>query len=152
LRLNHQCGQFRGTVHHAHTAPAAARRGFDDQWEADLCRLTSRNHRYPRLARDPLRLELVAACAQRIRRRPDPGQPGCVDGLGEVGVLGEEAVARVNRVRSGLLRRANVLLGEEVARDLHRLVGGTRVERAIVVGSDDRDGGDSEVSRRAKNS
>ena len=44
--------------------------------------------------------------AQRLdggRRRADPGQPGVDDGLGEVGVLGQEAVARVHRV--GAARR-----------------------------------------------
>ena len=35
------------------------------------------------------------------RRRADPADPGRVDGLGEVGVLGEEPEARVERVRAG---------------------------------------------------
>ena len=39
----------------------------------------------------------------RLGRRADPGQPGVDHGLGEVGVLGQEAVARVDRVGAGLL-------------------------------------------------
>ncbi len=45
--------------------------------------------------------DLVAEVADRLRGRPDPGQPGVDDGLGEVGVLGEEAVAGVHRVGAG---------------------------------------------------
>ena len=39
------------------------------------------------------------------RGRADPGQPGVDDGLGELGVLGEEAVAGVHGVGAGLRRR-----------------------------------------------
>ena len=41
---------------------------------------------------------LVAQHPDGLRRRPDPGQAGVEDGLGEVGVLGEEAVAGVDGV------------------------------------------------------
>src|SRR5205823_14059873 len=47
-------------------------------------------------------------------------------------------------------RCPDVLLREEVAGDLHRLVGGAGVERAFVVRSDDRDGADSELAGRAE--
>ena len=40
------------------------------------------------------RLELVAAVAQRVRRRADPQQAGRAARLGEVAVLGQEPVAR----------------------------------------------------------
>jgi hypothetical protein len=56
----------------------------------------------------------------------------------------------MNRVRPGLLRRADVLLREEVARDLDRLVGGTGVQRALVIGRDDCDRRDPELPARAK--
>src|SRR6266508_2778838 len=77
-------------------------------------------------------------------------QSGRIYGLREVRVLGEEAVARVNRVGAGLLRRTDVLLREQVARDLYRLVGRTRVERTLVVRRDDRDRGDPQISCGAK--
>ena len=47
-------------------------------------------------------------------RRADPDQPGVDDGLGEVGVLGEEAVAGVHRVGAGLLGDRDDLLDVEV--------------------------------------
>ena len=108
--------QLVARAHDAHAAPAAARRRLEEQREAELLRLARLDDGHARLARDPLRLELVAAGAQRLRRRADPHEPGRVDGLGEVGVLGEEAVAGMDRVGARLLRRADVLLGVEVAR------------------------------------
>src|SRR5439155_16614848 len=62
----------------------------------------------------------------------------------------EEAVAGMTRVGARLFRGAIVLLGEEIARDLDGLLGGARVQRASVVGSDDRDGGDPELATRAE--
>ena len=48
--------------------------------------------------------DLVAQVADGLRRRADPGQPGVQDGLGEVGVLGKEAVAGVDGVGAGFAR------------------------------------------------
>ena len=123
--------------------PAAA---LIDQREADLVRLALRHDRHAGLARDPLRLELVAAGAQRLGRRPDPGQARGLDRLGEVGVLGEEAVAGMDRVGAGLLRRAHVLAGVEVRGDANGLVGRARVQRAGVVLRRDRHGRDPELA------
>jgi hypothetical protein len=50
---------------------------------------------------DVARGDLVAEVADRLWAGPDPDQPGVDDGLGEVGVLGEEPVARVNGVGTG---------------------------------------------------
>src|SRR6185437_15494014 len=91
---------------------------------------------------DSLRRELVAARAQCRRRRPDPGQSRRLDGLCEVAVLGEEAVAWMDRVGARLLRGPDVLLRVEVARDLDGFAGLARVQRALVVGRDDGDGRD----------
>jgi hypothetical protein len=49
--------------------------------------------------------DLVTEGADGPRRRPDPGQPRVQDGLGEAGVLGQEAVAGVDGLRAGLLGR-----------------------------------------------
>jgi hypothetical protein len=46
--------------------------------------------------------DLVAQQPDGFRRRPDPRQAGIQDSLGKVGVLGQEPVSRVDRVRSGL--------------------------------------------------
>ena len=134
----------------AHPAAASAGGRLDDEREADLVRLAGREHRYAGLLRDPLRLELVAALAQRVRRRPDEDEPGGLDRLGEVGVLGEEAVPRMDRVRADALGGADVLLREEVALDLDRLVRESRVEGAAVVGRGDGDGRDPRVGAGAE--
>src|SRR2546425_316766 len=57
-----------------HPAPAATRSRLDDEREADLPGLAGRDHRHARLAGDPLCFQLVAAGAQGVGRRPDPGQ------------------------------------------------------------------------------
>ena len=53
------------------------------------------------LLRDVPGLHLVAERGDRRGRRADPGQAGVDDGLGEVGVLGQEAVAGVDGVGAG---------------------------------------------------
>ena len=147
LRCRDRVGELAGRAHDAHPAPAAARRRLDDQRR--LARLRDRGH--SRARRDLLRGELVAAGAQGLRRRPDPGQPGRRDDLCEGGVLGEEAVARMNRVCAQLLRGAHVLRGIEVGGDLDDLVGGARVQRPGVVGCDDGDGAEAELACSAEN-
>ena len=106
---------------HLHAAPAAAESGLDGDRQAVLFgegpRVGSRvdgtvaaSHQgcagpHGRVAgRD-----LVAKQPDRVRRRTDPGQSGVQDGLGKVGVLGEEAVAGVDGVRPGLGRHGEEL-------------------------------------------
>ena len=55
----------------------------------------------PELHGEPARGGLVAHRPDRGRRRPDPADAGGDDRLGEVGVLGEEPEARVDRVGAG---------------------------------------------------
>ena len=142
-------GSFRSLVelgrlaHDAHSPAAAPRRRLDDEREADLVRLSGRKDGHAGLLRDPLRLELVSSLAQSLGRRADEDEPRGFDGLREVGVLGEEAVAGVNRVGAGRLCGADVLLGEEIALDLGGLVGQPRVESAEIVGRRHGDGCDS---------
>src|SRR5262249_6993701 len=120
--------------------------------KAGLVRLARRDDGNARFTGDALRLELVAARAQRLRRRAGPHELRCSYRLREVGVLREEAVPGVNRIRTCLPRRADVLLREEVARDLDRLVARPGVQRALVVGRYDGDRRDSELPTRAKDS
>ena len=94
-----------------------------------------RDDRHAGLARDPLRLELVAAGAQRVRRRPDPDEPGRArpprrSRRSRPGSRSRDG----SRRRRVSLRGADVLLRVEVARDLDRLVRRARVQRAAVVG------------------
>src|SRR5439155_12073765 len=102
------------------------------------------------LACDALCLELVPARAQGIGRGADEYERGSVHGLCEVGILREEAVAGMDRVRARLLRGADVLLGEGVPPDLHGLVRIARVQRAGVVRRDDRDSRDPERAARTE--
>ena len=96
-------GGFRGLLElgrladDAHPPAAASGRRLHDEREADLVRFAGGQHGYAGLLRDPLRLELVSTLAEGLGRRADEHEPGCLDGLGEVGVLGEEAVAGMDR-------------------------------------------------------
>ena len=84
------------------------------------------------LHRDVLGLGLVAQRLDRGGRRADPGQPGVDDGLGELGVLGQEAVAGVHRVGAGLLGHRDDLGDVEVG------VGrGRAAQRVRLVGEPD---------------
>ncbi len=56
----------------------------------------------------------------------------------------------MDRIRAALARSANMLIRVEVGGDLDRLVGGARVQRAAVVGRDDRNSGDPFVAARAE--
>ena len=86
----------------AHAATAAAGRRLDQKRKADLLRLALRQHRHTRLGRDPLRCHLVASQAQRLRRRPDPGESRPLDGFREVSALGKESIAGVNGVGASI--------------------------------------------------
>ena len=106
---------------HLHAAAAAAEGGLDGDRQAVLfgegAGLGGRVHGtvaagHQRCAGPDGRLaggDLVAEQPDGVRRRADPGQPGVQDGLGEVGVLGEEAVAGVDGVRAGLGRHGEQL-------------------------------------------
>ena len=150
LRGVHRVPELGRVADDAHPAAAAARRGLDDEREADVVGLPGGQRRNPRLNRDPLRFELVAARAEGLGSRSDETKARRLDGLGESRVLRQEAVAGVDRVRTRLLRRANVLLGVEIARDLHGLVGVPGVEGAEIVRRSDRDRADSGFAARAE--
>lgn len=59
--------------------------------------------------------DLVTEVADGLRRRADPGQARLHDGLGEVGVLREEAVSGMDRVRPRFAGGVQHLLDVEVA-------------------------------------
>ena len=105
-------GQCLGATDRAHALAAAARRGLDQQREADVRRrrdervvgrvrlVVSGEDRDPERGGEPAGGGLVAHHPDRLRRRADPADAGRDDGLGEVGVLGEEPETRVERVRA----------------------------------------------------
>ncbi len=140
----------------AHAAAAAARRRLEDHRVADLgghpLRLlqvgqrlaAARQHRHPGVGRGLPRLGLVAHQPDAGRRRPDPAEVALLEHLGEVGVLGQEAVARVDGVGAGDLGRGDDAGDVEVALlrrrrpDADRLVGVEHVQRLAVGGAVDR--------------
>jgi hypothetical protein len=74
----------------------------------------------------------LSPISDRLGRRADEDQSGLGDGLGEVGVLGQEAVAGVDGVDAGLRRHLEDLVDVEVA-----LGGGGRAEQVGLVGEAD---------------
>ena len=111
-----------------HAAPATARDGLGEDGEADLLRgghqgvdvgagLGAVEGREPGLLGRRDGPCLVAGEVQDRGRRADEGDTGPGAGLGEVGVLGEEAVTRVDRVGTGLDGGPHDRLGVEVGAD-----------------------------------
>ena len=140
--------ELAGGADDPHAAAAASRRRLDDEREADLVGRALRQRRHAGLARDPLRLELVASEPERVGRRPDPR-----DARPRSRPRRSRRSRRESRSRGGPRRlrprgRAHVLGRVEVRGDLDRLVGGACVERAAIVGRDDRDRLDSEPACR----
>ena len=78
---------------------------------------------------DVARLDLVAEGVDGLGGGADPGQPGVDHGLRERGVLGEEAVAGVDRVGAGLAGDVEQLVLHQVG-----VAGGRAAERVGLVG------------------
>ena len=112
--------------------------------------------RHARLLHEPPRLHLRAHGLDRVGRGADPDEPGPRDGPCEGGVLGQEAVAGVNRVRPRPLRRVEdpllveVALGRRAGPEEEGLVGLRDVERAPVGLRVHGDGTDPELAQRAE--
>ena len=110
-----------------HAPSAAAGRGLDQQREADPLGLgedrrdagpggrpaparASRGRPSTPTARaSPPRMELVAERVDRRRRRPDEDEPRVLDGAGERGPLGEEAVAGMDRLGARVRSAASTI-------------------------------------------
>ena len=81
---------------------------------------------------------LVAHQADGLGARADEDEAALLDALGEIGVLGEKAVAGMDRLGVGHFRRADDRRDVEVARagrrraDAHRFVGELHVLRVGV--------------------
>ena len=112
-------------------AAAAARRLAGDRVAGFLGLLAGRldvlgglgragDDRHPGLGHDLARPGLRAHRFDRLRRRADEDDAGLGAGAGEVGVLGEEAVAGMDRLGAGLLRGLDDLGDVEVALGRHR--------------------------------
>ena len=103
-------GQLVRLAHHAHPLAAAALLRLEQDREADLVRhgegdlrgrhhpLAPRDDGHPGREHRRLRRGLVPHAADRLGRGADEDDPGSLARLGEAVVLGQEAVARVDRV------------------------------------------------------
>ena len=98
-----------------HAAPAAARARLDEQGQIGLGGPLGRlQDGYAGGAHEVLGPDLRAHRLDRVGRRPEPDQTGVLDGTGEVGVLAEEAVARVHGLAAHRADRVDHPLGVEV--------------------------------------
>ena len=100
--------------------------------------------------------DLVAHQLDRVHGRPDEGDAGRFDRAGEIGVLGQKAIARMNGVGAGGRCRGDDLLALEIggdrtaARDLDGAVGKAnrrtcRIHRVV-----NDDALDAEIVQRAQ--
>ena len=93
------------------------------------------HERRPHLPSDGPGLDLVAQHVDHVRWRADPGQSGALHSLRERGVLRQEPVAGVDRVRAGVPGDAEQLADVQVGR-AGRLAG----QRVRLVGHPDMEG------------
>ena len=138
-----------GRLHDAHPASPAARGGLDQQRvgvrtarRLDAQRL---HHRHARVRGRLLRAHLVAHQLDRLRRRPDEHDARLRARPRQRRVLGQEPVARVQRVRG----RADDRLDVQVRRHPDRLVGLAHVRHAGVGVGVDGDAADPQPLQRA---
>ena len=115
------------------------------------------HHRKTGYLSETARLELAAQNPHHVRLRSDEEETGGDARLGKVGVLGEEAVARVNRVDPRFARDAHDIPDVEIGVD--RLpapadrIGFVRLEAVqgvAVFVREDRDRPDAQLVRRAQ--
>ena len=147
-----------GTLDDPHTSSAATSRRLHQEGEIlgrgrvgiDL------EDRYAGGLHELLGLDLRAHNGDRFGVRADPRQADGCDVASELSVLGQEAVAGVDGVGTGRLRRcddevaAQISIGRGVTGKMHRPVS-LADERCVRVGVGvDRDGRDAEFTRSAK--
>ena len=160
-------GEFLGAQHGAHALAAAAGAGLDEQREADACGLVRQRRLVLRLAmvaghdRDaggfhqPLALGLAAHGADGGGRRADEGDAGGRAGFREVGVLREEPIAWMDRLRAGGTRGLEDAVGAQIAVGRARRpdgiggIGEQHVLRPRISLGEDGDGADAHAPRGA---
>ena len=160
--------QFGLGAHDPHPAPAAARRRFEHDGEADAPRgalqiavvrggrLQAGEDRQPGAAHRLPRHRLVAHPLDRLGARADEGDAEFLAHLRHVGVLGEEAVAGMDRVAPGQLRRRDdrrppqIRLRRRPRPDADRLVRQLHRQRIPIRLRIRHHGGQPEVPARAQ--
>ncbi len=160
--------QLGGVLHAAHAPAAAARDRLHEHGEADLA---GRAHQFvdvgggrggaedgdARLPGGGHRAGLVAGQLQDPGVGSDEGDARVRAGLGQLGVLRQEPVARVDGVGARPARRADDLLDGQIGpdrvsrfADLVGLVGLQTVQRVAVLVREDGDGARTEFVARAE--
>ena len=142
--------QFFLFAHYAHTPPAAAGRGFQDQWVADALSFLGEllfsfhnavapgNRWQPGGLHFAARAVLLAHQLDDFRSRTDERNFRSLTDLRKVGVFGKKAVARMDGVHVGDFCRADYLRNVEItlaaARgpDADRFVGKAHMQRIAV--------------------
>ena len=116
-RAGQRLGELGGVADDAHALPAAPGTRLDEQRVADppglggehivplVGAVVAGDGRHAVGGRAATGLGLVAHGGDRVRRRPDPAQAGGGHRPGEVGILGEESVAGVDRIGAGSVAR-----------------------------------------------
>ena len=140
-----ELGELLGVVRDPHALPAAAGGGLDDDRKADLVGERPAPRPRPRSCPgepgtvgtpasccQPPGGGLVAHLADLIAGGADEGDVASLAGLGELGVLRQEAVARVDRVGAGDLRG-----GDDVGDAGGRAAAGRGPDADVVVGEAD---------------
>ena len=161
-------GEVRLGSNHPHALSPAARAGLDEDGVADLPGLGGQlrvglalagdtgDHRHAGGRQDGLRLQLVAHLSNRLRGGADEREARLVAALREIRVLGEEAVARMDRIGAHRARRLQDAVDGEIrlcARrgpDVHGLVGFGDVRRARIGVRVDGDARDPHLAHAAQ--
>ena len=124
--------ELRGTFDDAHTFPAAACRSLDQNREADASRLAlerieilrlaviARHQRHAGLAHDLLRRTLRTHRLDGADWGTDEHHSRCRTGLREIGVLRQEAVPWMDRLRAGLTRHLDDAISAQIALSCRR--------------------------------
>ena len=157
-----------GRQRHAEALAAAPGRGLHGHRVADLLRDRPgggdvrhrvghpRHDRHPRGGHQRPRAGLGAHGVDGLRRGPDPDDAGLAERGREGGVLGQEAVAGVDRLRARLAghlqdaRDVEVALARRARAEQVGLVGVAHEERVAIDLAVHRDRGDAHLAQRAE--
>ena len=152
---------------HPHAPAATTGRSLDQHREAQCLRrleerafflagaVVARDQRHACLGHQGLGAILGAHRLDHRRRRPDEGEPGLAAGTRERRVLGEEAIARMDRLGAGACRSLDDRIDAKVAfrgrrrADAHRLVRERDMARQPVGIRPDGDRADAKAPQRA---
>ncbi len=159
--------QLRLALDHLHALAAATGRGLEQHRVTDLggfdaeglqrliVAVITGHQRHPGGVHQRLGRRLAAHGVNRAGRRADEDQPGGINRAGKVGVLGEKAVAGVNRLSTGGLGRGDDRLNPQITltrprpTQVDRLIGAAHVQGVAVGIAVYRHSGDTQLARGA---